>query len=60
MRDTFALATVHALVQAAGGAEELRGTAALLGAICCLQAGSTIITETFTLAWRRRGRDQEE
>lgn len=56
MRDTSALAAVHALVQAAGGPEELRGTAALLGAICGLQAGSTVSAEAFTVAWRRTGR----
>lgn len=60
MRETFALATVHALVQAAGGAEELQGTAAEFGAIRCLKAGSSVLTEILTGAWRRRRKDQEE
>lgn len=58
MRDTFALPAIHALVQAAGGAEELRGAAALLGAVGCLEAGSTIFTKTLTVAWKRTGSDQ--
>lgn len=53
--DTFALATVHALVQAAGGTEELRRTTALPGAVGCLQAGSAVLTETLTVTWRRTG-----
>lgn len=59
MRDAFALAAVYALVQAAGGAEELQGAAAMLGAVGSLEADSTVFTETLTVTWRRRrGSDQ--